>query len=130
MTKNGSAKRRPLEGIRVIDLTRIVAGPNCTRMLATMGAEVIRVEWHDDRALDLLRGVQPSAPGGEPGSLNRSGLFNNINSGKYGVTLNMNMPQAQELFKRLIAKSDVLCENYSPGQMARWGLGYDTLREI
>jgi len=130
MTKNASAKRRPLEGIRVIDLTRIVAGPNCTRMLATMGAEVIRVEWHDDRALDLLRGVQPSVPGGEPGSLNRSGLFNNINSGKYGVTLNMNMPQGQELFKRLIAKSDVLCENYSPGQMARWGLGYDTLREI
>jgi crotonobetainyl-CoA:carnitine CoA-transferase CaiB-like acyl-CoA transferase len=99
-------------------------------MLATMGAEVIRVEWHDDRALDLLRGVRPAVPGGEPGSLNRSGLFNNINPGKYGVTLNMNMPQGQDLFKRLIAKATVLCENYSPGQMQRWGLGYDTLREI
>jgi crotonobetainyl-CoA:carnitine CoA-transferase CaiB-like acyl-CoA transferase len=114
----------------VIDLTRIVAGPNATRMLATMGAEVIRVEWHDDRALDLLRGVRPSVPGGEPGSLNRSGLFNNINPGKFGVTLNMNLPQGRDLFKRLIVKASVLCENYSPGQMERWELGYDTLREI
>ena len=130
MAQSKSTKRRPLEGVRVIDLTRIVAGPNCTRMLATMGAEVIRVEWNDDRALDLLRGVHPKAPGGERDSLNRSGLFNNINTGKYGITLNMNMPQGQELFKRLIAKSTVLCENYSPGQMERWGLGYNTLREL
>ena len=123
-------KRRPLEGVRVIDLTKIVAGPNATRMLATMGAEVIRVEWHDQRALDLLRGVQPKAPGGEADSLNRSGLFNNINPGKYGITLNMSLPQGRDLFKRLIAKSSVLCENYSPGQMDRWELGYDKLREI
>ena len=124
------ARRRPLEGARVIDLTKIVAGPNATRMLATMGAEVIRVEWHDQRALDLLRGVQPKAPGGKADSLNRSGLFNNINPGKYGITLNMSLPQGRELFKRLIAKASVLCENYSPGQMDRWELGYDTLRKI
>ena len=123
-------KRRPLEGVRVIDLTKIVAGPNATRMLATMGAEVIRVEWHDQRALDLLRGVQPKAPGGEPDSLNRSGLFNNINPGKYGVTLNMSLPQGRDLFKRFIAKASVVCENYSPGQMDRWELGYDVLRQI
>src|SRR6185437_10909900 len=123
-------KRRPLEGVRVIDLTKIVAGPNCTRMLATMGAEVIRVEWHDDRALDLLRMVRPYAPNGEEGSLNRSGLFNNINPGKYGVTLNLSLPQGRELFKKLIAKADVLCENYSPKQMQSWDLGYDTLRTI
>ena len=121
---------RPLEGVRVIDLTKIVAGPNATRMLATMGAEVIRVEWHDQRALDLLRGVLPKAPGGEADSLNRSGLFNNINPGKYGITLNMSLPQGRDLFKRLIAKAAVLCENYSPGQMERWALGYDTLRKI
>ena len=123
-------KRRPLESVRVIDLTKIVAGPNATRMLATMGAQVIRVEWHDQRALDLLRGVQPKAPGGEDDSLNRSGLFNNINPGKYGITLNMSLPQGRDLFKRLIAKSSVLCENYSPGQMDRWELGYENLREI
>lgn len=123
-------KRRPLEGVRVIDLTKIVAGPNATRMLATMGAEVIRVEWHDQRALDMLRGVQPKAPGGEPDSLNRSGLFNNINPGKYGITLNMSLPQGRDLFKRLIAKASVLCENYSPGQMDRWELGYNVLRQV
>jgi crotonobetainyl-CoA:carnitine CoA-transferase CaiB-like acyl-CoA transferase len=120
----------PLEGIRVVDLTKIVAGPNATRMLATMGAEVIRVEWHDQRALDLLRALRPSAPGGAPDSLNRSGLFNNLNAGKYGITLNMSLPQGRELFKRLIAKSSVLCENYSPDQMENWGLGYSELKQI
>jgi crotonobetainyl-CoA:carnitine CoA-transferase CaiB-like acyl-CoA transferase len=99
-------------------------------MLATLGAEVIRVEWHDQRALDMLRGVGPRVPGGAADSLNRSGLFNNINAGKYGITLNLNVPQGRDLFKRLIARSVVLCENYSPGQMERWELGYETLREI
>jgi crotonobetainyl-CoA:carnitine CoA-transferase CaiB-like acyl-CoA transferase len=130
MTQSEPTRRRPLEGVRVIDLTKIVAGPNATRMLATMGAEVIRVEWHDDRALDLLRGVRPHAPGSDPESVNRSGLFNNINAGKYGITLNMNLPQGQELFKKLVADASVLCENYSPNQMQRWGLGYDVLSEI
>ena len=123
-------RRRPLEGVRVIDLTKIVAGPNATRLLATMGAEVIRVEWHDQRALDLLRMVRPHAPGGAPDSLNRSGLFNNINPGKYGVTLNLSLPQGRELLKRLVATAAVLCENYSPAQMESWGLGYDALREV
>ena len=123
-------KRPPLEGIRVVDLTKIVAGPNATRMLATMGAEVIRVEWHDQRALDMLRMIRPGVPGGDPGSLNRSGLFNNLNAGKYGITLNMSLPQGRELFKRLITKASVLCENYSPEQMESWGLGYSVLSEI
>ncbi|HZP46610.1 MAG TPA: CoA transferase [Candidatus Binataceae bacterium] len=123
-------KRRPLEGVRVIDLTKIVAGPNCTRMLATMGAEVIRLEWHDQRALDLLRMVNPKAPGGDEESLNRSGLFNNINAGKYGATLNLSLPQGRDLLKRLVAKSTVLCENYSPNQMEKWGLGYQELSAV
>ncbi|HKV53954.1 MAG TPA: CoA transferase [Candidatus Binataceae bacterium] len=130
MGHDGLTKRRPLEGVRVIDLTKIVAGPNATRLLATMGAEVIRVEWHDQRALDMLRAVRPKVDGGDPESLNRSGLFNNINPGKYGVTLNLNLPQGQDLFRRLIAKSSVLCENYSPNQMEGWGLGYEALRQV
>ena len=66
MAQTEPVRRRPLEGVRVIDLTRIVAGPNATRMLATMGAEVIRIEWHDDRAIDLLRGVRPTRPAATP----------------------------------------------------------------
>ena len=123
-------RRRPLDGVRVIDLTKIVAGPNATRMLATMGAEVIRVEWHDQRALDMLRMIRPAVPGGDPDSLNRSGLFNNLNAGKYGITLNMSLPQGRDLFKRLIAQASVLCENYSPEQMESWGLGYSALSQI
>src|ERR1700756_3437976 len=90
--------KKPLAGIRVIDLTKIVAGPNATRMLATMGAEVIRVEWHDQRALDMLRMIRPGVPGGDPNSLNRSGLFNNLNAGKYSITLNLSLPQGRDLF--------------------------------
>jgi len=130
MAQSGQIRRRPLEGVRVIDLTKIVAGPNATRMLATMGAEVIRVEWHDQRALDMLRGVRPAVPGGDADSVNRSGLFNNINPGKFGITLNMSLPQGRELFKRLVSKASVLCENYSPEQMERWELGYEALRQI
>ncbi|MGH7839658.1 MAG: CaiB/BaiF CoA transferase family protein, partial [Candidatus Binataceae bacterium] len=130
MAQTWNGARRPLEGVRVIDLTKIVAGPNATRMLATMGAEVIRVEWHDNRALDLLRMVRPHAPESDPESLNRSGLFNNINPGKYGVTLNLSIPQGRELLKRLVAKASVLCENYSPAQMGSWGLDYAALRIV
>jgi len=130
MAQTNSVGRRPLEGVRVIDLTKIVAGPNATRMLATMGAEVIRVEWNDQRALDLLRGVRPVVAGGDGDNLNRSGLFNNINPGKYGITLNMSLPQGRDLFRQLIAKATVLCENYSPAQMDRWELGYEELRKI
>lgn len=130
MAQSKSVGRWPLEGVRVIDLTKIVAGPNATRMLATMGAEVIRVEWNDQRALDLLRGVRPVVAGGDGDNLNRSGLFNNINPGKYGITLNLSLPQGRDLLRRLVAKATVLCENYSPAQMDRWELGYGELCKI
>ena len=94
MAQSEPIRRRPLEGVRVIDLTKIVAGPIATRMLATMGAEVIRVECaRPTRGLTCLRGVRPIVAGGDAGSLNRSGLFNNVSPGKYGITLNMSLPQ-------------------------------------
>src|SRR5437879_13594874 len=105
MAESQPGRKRPLEGVRVIDLTKIVAGPNATRMLATMGAEVIRVEWHDDRAIDLLRMVRPAVAGGAPDRVNRSGLCNNINPGKCGLTLHIRLPAGRELFKRLTARS-------------------------
>src|SRR5260370_22983582 len=70
------------------------------------------------------------ASGGDHESLNRRGLFNNINQGKDGVTHKLSFPQGRELFKRLIKTATVLCENYSPSQMQSWELGYKELREI
>jgi crotonobetainyl-CoA:carnitine CoA-transferase CaiB-like acyl-CoA transferase len=142
----GTNQRKPrwaLEGVRVVDLTWLLAGPGGTRILASFGAEVIRVEWRDPRALDFLRYTGPFPPRtgergnqglleGNPASngVNRSGNFNNINAGKFGITLNLNHPRGREILKRLVGVSHVLCENFSPDQMERWGLGYDTLAAV
>src|SRR6266481_1764421 len=142
----GTNKRKPrwaLEGVRVVDLTWLLAGPGGTRILASFGAEVIRVEWRDPRALDFLRYTGPFPPWtgerrnqglleGNPASngVNRSGNFNNINAGKFGITLNLNHPRGREILKQLVARAHVLCENFSPDQMDRWGLGYEALSAV
>jgi crotonobetainyl-CoA:carnitine CoA-transferase CaiB-like acyl-CoA transferase len=142
----GTNQRKPrwaLEGVRVVDLTWLLAGPGGTRILASFGAEVIRVEWRDPRALDFLRYTGPFPPRtgercsqglleGNPASngVNRSGNFNNINAGKFGITLNLNHPRGREILKQLVSVSHVLCENFSPDQMERWGLGYDALAAV
>lgn len=134
---------RLLEGIRVIDLTWILVGAGATRLLASMGAEVIRIEPTDPRRLDLARYVPPfihDTPGypDDPYGLelaleerlDRSGYYFNNNTGKRGVRLNMNTPQGQELFARLVAIGDVVTENFSAHMMERWGFGYERLRAI
>lgn len=147
MAETNGAGRRALSGVRVIDLTWLLAGPGGTRVLASLGAEVIRVECREQRALDFLRYTPPfprkpkageAAPeevsmlGGNPvtNGVNRSGLFNNINPGKFGITLNLNNPKGREILKRLVAKANVICENFSPERMAQWGLAYENLREV
>jgi benzylsuccinate CoA-transferase BbsF subunit len=122
-----AARRPPLAGIRVCDLTWIVAGPTCTRILADFGADVIRVE-HGQR-LDAMRmGGGRSAD--EPVTGNNSGVFNYINRNKRGILLNVRHPLGMDVLKRLIGRSDVLVENFSAGVMASWGLDYPQLREI
>lgn len=143
MAVSQSAKRGALAGVRVIDLTWLLAGPGGTRILASLGAEVIRVEWRDPRAVDFLRYIGPFPraqadegnstdvlAGGIHNGVNRSGNFNNINTGKFGITLNLNHPKGREILKRLVASAQVLCENFSPDQMDRWGLGYAALSEV
>src|SRR5260370_41840907 len=101
-----ASKRRTLEGVRVIDLTWLLAGPGGTRILATLGAEVIRVEWGDPRALDFLRYTGPFpknlvasdvdqsvTAGSTSNGVNRSGNFKNINPDQLGTPLNQNHPQ-------------------------------------
>lgn len=120
-----TASAPPLSGVRVVDLTWIVAGPTCTRMLADFGAEVIRVE--NQQTLDSIRFGRPHPKGFEPPD--SSGMFNWLNRGKRSITLNARHPRGLELLKRLLAVSDVLVENYSSRVLENWGLGYEQQRE-
>lgn len=116
----------PLDGIRVCDLTWIIAGPVCTRVLADFGAEVIRVE--HEQALDSIRMGRPLV--GETPTGNNSGFFNYISRNKKSIALNARHPDGHDVLRRLIAASDVVVENFSASVMDSWGLGYDQLREI
>jgi formyl-CoA transferase len=112
---------RALDGIRVIDLTQVMAGPYCCMLLGDMGADVIKVE----------------PPGGEasrhvafeiaPGV---SGPFLAVNRNKRGLTLDLKRPEAVAVLTRLVATADVLVENYRPGVARRLGIDYETLRQI
>jgi len=96
--------RLPLEGIRVCDLTWIIAGPTATRFLADFGAEVIRVE--HEQAVDAIRVGRPIV--GDHPTLNNSGFFNYFNRNKKSILLNVRHPDGIAILKRLIAASDVV----------------------
>jgi len=106
---------RPLDGIRVVDFTSLVAGPWCTRLMADCGAEVIKVEAVGDG--DILRHAPPLADG-------MSRVFAQFNCGKKSISLNLKSPSGLALARRLVEKADVVIENYRPGVMARLGLDY------
>jgi crotonobetainyl-CoA:carnitine CoA-transferase CaiB-like acyl-CoA transferase len=104
-----------LEDVRVLDLTQMIAGPYCTRLMALYGAEVIKVE--------------------RPGSGDRARSANEaaflyLNTGKKSVTLNLKSAAGKELFTRLARESDILVENFRPGTMERFGFGYEALARI
>ncbi|HCP24456.1 MAG TPA: hypothetical protein DIT90_10120 [Dehalococcoidia bacterium] len=121
-------KDRPLEGVRVVDFTWVRAGPWAARWLATLGAEVIKVEWPEN--MDMLRQNRFTVPPGvEPGP-NSTGQFADTNAGKLGLSINTRHPKGLEAIKKLISVSDVVIENFSSRIMTRWGLGYDELRKL
>ena len=109
-----------LEGLRVLDLTRILAGPLCTMMLGDMGADVIKVE--PVGSGDDTRAWGPPFVAGE------SAYFLGINRNKRSITLNMAARPGQEILAKLIAKSDVLVENFKVGTLEKWGFGKDWLQ--
>jgi crotonobetainyl-CoA:carnitine CoA-transferase CaiB-like acyl-CoA transferase len=118
-----------LEGIRICDLSGQLAGAGATRYLAAMGAEVIRVEDPVRRGRwDILRGFPPFKDG-VPG-IERGGGFHNHNVGKLGVTINLRLERGRELLRELIARSDVVTENFAAGVFARLGFSYEQLRTI
>jgi crotonobetainyl-CoA:carnitine CoA-transferase CaiB-like acyl-CoA transferase len=116
-------KRLPLEGIRVVDLSMMWAGPFATHLLGEMGAEVIKVE--GPRAWDNVRTLFP-IPGDEP--WNASFYFNDYNREKKGLVLDLAHPRGRELLLALVAKSDAVLENYRADVLDKLGLGYEALR--
>jgi len=110
----------PLTGLKVVDLTRILAGPYCTQALADAGADVVKVE--EPGKGDDTRGWGPPFVEGE------STYFLAVNRGKRGITLNLKEPRAKELLWRLLDRADVLVENYRPGTLDRLGFSFAAVR--
>ena len=113
----------PLDGIRILDLTNVLAGPYCCYQLALMGAEVIKVERPGEGDLARVLGSDP-----DRNAAGRGISFLAQNAGKKSVTLDLKTAKGKELLKKLVATADVLVENFRPGVMDRLGLGYDTLK--
>jgi len=109
-----------LSGVRVLDFTTIVSGPHCTRLLADLGAEVIKIEPPEG---DFIRSQPPIRAG-------KSAYFAHLNCGKKSLAIDLRRPGASELVQELAAKSDVVVENSRPGVMNRLGLDYATLARL
>ena len=114
-----------LHNVRVVDFAWYIAGPMIGKYLSQYGAQVIRVETTDYP--DLLRQLLFKNNQPDP---DRSVAFSNYNEGKLGVTLNLNHPKGVELAKRLIATSDVVIESFTPRAMRKWGLDYESVRQL
>ena len=110
-----------LDGVVVLDLTRVLAGPYSGLMLADMGATVIKLE--NPKGGDDTRKMGPFVN-------DNSVYYANFNRSKLGCTLNLKDPDGKEMFKELVKKADIVIENYRPGTMEKLGLGYDVLKEI
>lgn len=104
-----------LDGVRILDLTRLLPGPHATQLFAQLGAEVIKIE--DPAGGDYTRTLSP-------------GLFDQVNRGKTSITLDLRQAEDVAAFKRLVADADVVIESFRPGVMERLGCGYETLKAI
>ncbi len=109
-----------LDGLRVLDFTTTIAGPHCGRMLADLGAEVIKIEAPEG---DMMRTRPPLRSGA-------STSFGQLNAGKKSIALDLKSPHGVEAARRLVATADVVVENFRPGVMRRFGLDYPAMREI
>ncbi|WP_334139667.1 CoA transferase [Thermovirga lienii] len=110
-----------LSNLRVLDLTRVLAGPFCTMILADMGADVIKIEIPERG--DDTRQMGPFKEG-------ESAYYMNLNRNKRGITLNLKSAKGKEIFLELVKRADVVVENYRPGTMEKLGLGYEVLKEV
>ena len=121
--------RGALDGIRICDFTGQLAGAGATKWLAAFGAEVIRIEDPVNQGRwDILRTMPPYVD--ERRDVDMGGGFNNHNVEKLGITLNLRTERGRELLERLVARSDVVAENFAAGVLERWGFGYERLKRI
>ena len=125
--QGNGANPLPLEGVRVLDLSMFFAGPVCAQIAADAGADVIKVE-----SIQRIDGWRGSASGGngELPSWESSPYFNWVNRNKRDVTLNLTDPRGVDIVKTMVRDADILIENYTPRVMAKFGLSWETLREI
>jgi crotonobetainyl-CoA:carnitine CoA-transferase CaiB-like acyl-CoA transferase len=117
---------RPLEGLRVLDLTRLLPGGFCSLLMADFGADVVKVE--DTGIGDYIRWSPPYYEGAEDSA--RSALFLALNRGKRSIRLDLKTEAGKEVLLRLAGDADVLLESFRPGVLSRLGVGYDELREV
>src|SRR5688572_21865260 len=112
----------PLTGLRVVDLSRVLAGPYCTMLLGDLGADVVKVEL-PGIGDETRRWGPPFAADGE------SAYYLSVNRNKRSLTVNLKESAGQEVLHRLLARADVVVENFRPGALDEMGLGYEQLRE-
>lgn len=113
-------RKGALSDVKVLDMTRILAGPYCSMMFADMGADVIKLE---TKRGDDSRAFAPMVNG-------ESAYYMNLNRGKKSITLDLKSEKGKELFRKLVERSDILLENFRPGTMEKLGLGYEELKKI
>ena len=114
----------PLHGVRVMDVTTSWAGPMCACLLADLGADVIKIEAPDG---EVARRITPYLPGTNPpiGFAHAT-----VNRNKRDFTLDMRVPEGRELFLKLAKTTDIIVQNFRPGTLVKWGLGYDDVRKV
>ena len=121
MTNAATGQGGPLAGLRVLDLSWVLAGPYCTMILADLGADVVKCERPPFG--DVARTTGPLVDG-------ESGYFFSVNRGKRSIAIDLKQDEGRELFLRLLPEFDVLVENFRPGTLERLGLGYERLAEV
>jgi crotonobetainyl-CoA:carnitine CoA-transferase CaiB-like acyl-CoA transferase len=114
-----------LQGVTIVDFTWVLAGPHCTKLLADMGATVIKIEPYGVGANERHLAIQKTSNG-----VTQSSYSINVNRGKKSLCIDLKNPQGTEIITELIRHADVIVENYAPGVMQRLGLDYDSVKEI
>jgi crotonobetainyl-CoA:carnitine CoA-transferase CaiB-like acyl-CoA transferase len=118
----------PLTGLRVFDLTRILAGPTCTQLLGDLGAEVIKIE-RPGQGDDTRKWGPPFVPGADGEDSTESAYYLSANRNKRSVSIDISKPEGQDLARDLIGFCDIMVENFKVGGLAKYGLGYDDLKD-